>query len=172
MKFRAFRYPIDGDLDLRELNEFLASQRIINVRQDWVSGDRTAVLVFVVEYTEAGSSGTPSRNVSRSSADAVQGLDEVEAALFNGLRDRRKQWAQTEGVPVWTVFSNEAFRLIVRARPTSITELAVIPGVGQARAEKYGEQILGIFHDALASSGSPASAAPAPASKRIASPPS
>ena len=144
MKFKWFRYPVDGGGDLEDLNGFLASHSAVSVTRHWVQGANGAILAFVVEYADEA----PGERGGSRGADAAQGLTDAETAQFNRLRDLRKQIAEAEGVPVWTICSNQTFRLMVKAQPESITALAAIPGLGKARAEKYGQRMLDLLRDA------------------------
>jgi len=155
MKFKWFRYPVDGDGNFAELNEFLASHPVTTLRKDWVQGQHSAILVFLVEYSE----GTETRSSQEraGSSDATKGLDDFELALFNRLRDVRKQIAEAEAVPVWSLFGNQALRLVVKQRPESLDALAAIPGVGKTRADKHGERLLSVLRDVTPGSGVPLS---------------
>ena len=65
-------------------------------------------------------------------------LKPEEFAVFAKLRDLRKQIAQAEAVPVYTIFTNEQLADMVRAKVTTRAGLGKIDGIGEARVEKYG----------------------------------
>ena len=65
----------------------------------------------------------------------------VEFFLFAKLRDLRKQLAQSDGVPVYTIFTNAQLAQIVQSRATSKAALQAIEGLGDARMEKYGSRV-------------------------------
>ena len=50
-------------------------------------------------------------------------LSEADFAVFKRLREWRKQVAAAEGVPVYTVFTNEQLATIVTTRPASLPAL-------------------------------------------------
>jgi superfamily II DNA helicase RecQ len=52
------------------------------------------------------------------------------------LRDLRKQLAQAEAAPVYTIFTNDQLAEMVRRRLTTLTDLQTIVGVGEARVAK------------------------------------
>jgi len=62
--------------------------------------------------------------------------------LFSALRALRTQIAQKEGVPVYIVFSNATLSDMAARRPHSREELLEVSGVGQVKADKYGELFL------------------------------
>jgi ATP-dependent DNA helicase RecQ len=78
---------------------------------------------------------------SAASADA-EPLSAEGDALFQTLRDWRKDTAAEQGVPPYVVFHDRTLRAIARARPASETELRAISGVGEAKISRYGEALL------------------------------
>ena len=62
--------------------------------------------------------------------------------VFVKLRDLRKQLAQAEAVPVYTIFTNDQVAEMVRRRVHTRADLEGIAGVGDARVGKYGLQFL------------------------------
>ena len=148
MKYQWFRFPVSADHDLEELNQFLGSHRVISVRNDWVQGPQGAVLVFLVEYADATASGGK-RSAGRKTEAATRNLDPRELATFNRLRDVRKELAAEAGVPVWSLFGNDALRTVVKERPATVEKLAAVAGFGKTRATKYGTKVLGVLKDML-----------------------
>lgn len=66
-------------------------------------------------------------------------------ALFEHLRQMRKELAQERNIPPYQVFSDNTLQEIVEMRPTNKLAFLAISGVGQAKYEQYGE----IFINAL-----------------------
>lgn len=64
--------------------------------------------------------------------------------LFNILRDWRSQRCKKEGVPPYIIFTNQQLAMIVKKRPQSISELTKIEGIGNGKAQKYGDDVLSI----------------------------
>lgn len=64
--------------------------------------------------------------------------------LFNKLRDWRSQRCKKDGVPPYIIFTNKELSEIVKRRPQSIGELTKIEGIGNGKANKYGEEVLSI----------------------------
>jgi superfamily II DNA helicase RecQ len=62
--------------------------------------------------------------------------------MFSKLRDLRKEIAQAEGVPVYTVFNNEQLAQIVQRKARSKADFETIFGVGDARITKYGDHFV------------------------------
>lgn len=68
----------------------------------------------------------------------------VSTELFGRLRAWRSERARADGVPPYVVFSDEALRGIVSARPRTREELLSIRGIGPAKVEKYGAEVLAL----------------------------
>ncbi|HEX6886812.1 MAG TPA: HRDC domain-containing protein, partial [Candidatus Nanopelagicales bacterium] len=75
-------------------------------------------------------------------APAPLGLVGPQAELFEGLRVERKAIAEEQGVPAYVVFHDATLREIAARRPTTTDQLLDVPGIGAAKAERYGERIL------------------------------
>ena len=79
--------------------------------------------------------------------DYKEVLNPADFALFAKLRDWRKATAEGEGVPVYSVFTNEQLAGIAVKRPDTVAGLREVEGVGEAKAKKYGAGLLAILSD-------------------------
>jgi ATP-dependent DNA helicase UvrD/PcrA len=61
---------------------------------------------------------------------------------FEALKAWRLERARREEVPAYLVFHNSTLEEIAGRRPRSLAELAAVPGVGPAKLERYGEEVL------------------------------
>jgi DNA helicase-2/ATP-dependent DNA helicase PcrA len=92
--------------------------------------------------------GKPSRflaelGVEPASAPSVrQRAEEPDTPLYQALKRWRLQRAKTDDIPAYVVFHNTTLAEIAERRPRSITELALVPGVGPAKLERYGAEVL------------------------------
>ena len=96
--------------------------------------------------------GKPSRFLAelgaKQSSDQVatrsrpgRSLDELPPA-FGVLREWRLERAKADEVPAYVVFHNATLAEIAERQPSTLAELAGIPGVGPAKLERYGDDIL------------------------------
>jgi ATP-dependent DNA helicase RecQ len=67
---------------------------------------------------------------------------EPEEGLYRALSVWRLARARLEDVPAYIVFHNRVLAAIAGARPRSRAELAAVPGVGPAKLERYGDDVL------------------------------
>jgi ATP-dependent DNA helicase UvrD/PcrA len=61
---------------------------------------------------------------------------------FEALKAWRLDRARQDEVPAYVVFHNSTLEEIAGRRPRSLAELASVPGVGPAKLERYGEEVL------------------------------
>src|SRR5437660_9477892 len=63
--------------------------------------------------------------------------------------DRLKRWrletARATGVPAYVVFHDSTLNAIAAAQPASLAELLRVPGVGDSKLRKYGEEVLEVL---------------------------
>jgi len=67
--------------------------------------------------------------------------------LFDALRRWRSARAREDGVPAYVLFSDRTMRELVAARPRSRDELLGVWGLGEARVERFGDDLLGVIGD-------------------------
>ena len=67
--------------------------------------------------------------------------------LFEALREARRTIAADSGVPPYVVFHDSTLRAIAAEKPASLAELSRIPGVGEAKLQRYGEAMLAAVRD-------------------------
>jgi DNA helicase-2/ATP-dependent DNA helicase PcrA len=71
----------------------------------------------------------------------ARSLDELPPA-FGALREWRLERAKADEVPAYVVFHNATLAEIAERQPRTLAELARVPGVGPAKLERYGEDVL------------------------------
>ncbi len=70
-----------------------------------------------------------------------------DAALFDLLRQKRKQLADEARVPPYVIFSDRTLVEMAACYPQSTASLLRINGVGQVKLGRYGEIFLGVIRD-------------------------
>lgn len=87
-------------------------------------------------------------NADRRSGELVPGLDSDERDFFAQLKAWRLERARSQGVPAFVVFSDRTLEAVVSAHPTSPEALLEVPGIGPAKLEAYGDDLLDLLADA------------------------
>jgi ATP-dependent DNA helicase RecQ len=68
-----------------------------------------------------------------------------DTSLFESLRALRFQLAKEQNLPPYIVFHDSTLREMASRRPTTLSEFAQIPGVGEAKLKKYGPAFLEVL---------------------------
>lgn len=68
-----------------------------------------------------------------------------DEALFERLRTWRRERAATAGVPAFVIFSDATLEAIAERRPGSLPELLKVHGVGRAKLDDYGADVLAVL---------------------------
>ena len=94
--------------------------------------------------------GVPGASPARSRKDPAAVADEVvldpaALALFQRLRAHRLQLANRDSVPPYVVASDRSLRDLAVLRPTSREQLLLAHGIGPAKADKYGAELLAVI---------------------------
>jgi DNA helicase II / ATP-dependent DNA helicase PcrA len=92
-------------------------------------------------------SGRPSRFLAELGIDAKPTRPErprVEdlPPAFGALREWRLERAKADGIPAYVVFHDSTLAEIAVRQPRTLTELADVSGVGPAKLDRYGSEVL------------------------------
>jgi DNA helicase-2/ATP-dependent DNA helicase PcrA len=68
--------------------------------------------------------------------------EEPDTPTYKALKRWRLERAKSDEIPAYVVFHNSTLAEIAARRPTTITELASVPGIGPAKLERYGQDLL------------------------------
>ena len=132
-------------------------------------GEREVRLLLPPEKGYVPSAATPSspgfvvRKKGRSGAGPEDSpLDAAAQARFEALRTHRLTVAQVEGVPPYVIASDRSLRelaTLFSAPPERVEDLTLAHGIGDTKAQRYGEGFLAVLRD-VASEGTDAVEAP------------
>ena len=150
---RLTTYGIGTDLDAagwRSVIRQLVASGIIAPQGDYgvltltdKSGPVLRGETTVMLRTDPARSTTRSTRSSRSAPD----LADSDRGLFEHLRGWRKAEASRRGVPPYVVFNDATLRELATMRPTSASQLRSVSGIGDAKLEQYGEDVLTAISD-------------------------
>ncbi len=68
--------------------------------------------------------------------------EEPRNPTYHALKRWRLQRAKADEIPAYVVFHNTTLAEIAQRRPSTIAELASVPGIGPAKLERYGNDVL------------------------------
>src|SRR5208337_4616636 len=117
MAFRFFTVPIqNAEQAEAELNGFLRGHKVLSIDRRWVEQGPTSFWTFCVDYIDGQATAFVGDRGVRGKVDYKEVLSPEEFTVFAKLREVRKEIAQAEAVPVYTIFTNEQLAEMVKAR--------------------------------------------------------
>ena len=84
---------------------------------------------------------------------AVELPDGADTELFGRLRAWRSARAEAQKVPAYVVFTDATLAELAVRQPADVPGLVAVPGVGQSKLDRYGEDVLAIVRGEPAPSG-------------------
>ncbi|HEY5624224.1 MAG TPA: DNA helicase RecQ, partial [Gammaproteobacteria bacterium] len=78
----------------------------------------------------------------------VEALSDTSRALFEDLRELRRQIASEQGVPPYVIFHDSTLVQMVEELPRTSEEMLALNGAGPKKVEKYGAEFLGLLRSA------------------------
>ena len=70
---------------------------------------------------------------------------EPDDPLYAALKQWRLRRATADDLPAYVVFHNATLAEIAGRRPRDLSELSAVPGVGPAKLERYGDEVLEVL---------------------------
>jgi hypothetical protein len=66
--------------------------------------------------------------------------------LFKKLKEFRSETASAKKIPPYAVFHDNTLTELARIKPKNKTDLMKVPGIGQKKADSYGDALLRLIH--------------------------
>ncbi len=95
----------------------------------------------------AGSRPRAAGGSAGSAAEPDTSLDAAGRIRFERLREVRRELAAAQGVPAYVVLHDRTLAAIAAADPRSREGLRALPGIGDAKLERYGDAVLSALAD-------------------------
>lgn len=143
---------VEGELPIRQAKseEAIAEERRLlyvgmtrarsHLYLTWPAGSRPSRFLGELGVTGGGAGEAPRRRARTAGPPAVP--DGPAAAA---LREWRRERARADGVPAYVVFDDRTLQGLATALPGSKVELLAVPGIGPARVERYGPDVLSVL---------------------------
>ena len=149
-------YGIGGELDrgqwravLRQLTSLGYLQAPAESRGGLCFGDEALVRPLLRGETSLELALPPPQKERRSgsAAGASQAIaaDSVDGVLLNALKNWRREQARQQGVPPYVVFHDRTLVELAARRPADMEELSGVGGIGAAKLDRYGEELLAVL---------------------------
>lgn len=72
-------------------------------------------------------------------------ISDSDRALWEALRQRRKELAEEQGVPAYVIFHDATLMEMMEQRPHNLSQLATLSGVGTRKLDAYGAAFLRVI---------------------------
>ena len=139
-----------SDQDWRSVIRQLLASGVIAAQGDYgvlVVGERAGEVLrgetaVPLRRDVLGRSGGASRVRKAAASDT---LADGDRDLFEALRTWRAGVSKEQGVPAYIVFGDATLRALAEQRPTSMTDLDGVTGIGAKKREAYGEAVLEVI---------------------------
>lgn len=144
MQIRTFCLPYDPEaqtFDDEPLRSFLDGRDVLDLDAHLVGRKADPMWAVLVRYREAEGMGEEVRPRSARRTRASD-LPQEARAVYEALRSWRNARAEREGRPPYVLLTNRQLAQIATRRPTTIAELGEVEGVGEARLQALGSEIL------------------------------
>ena len=99
-----------------------------------------------------GNGAARTRSGDRAGPSDEMTTEDPDKTLFETLRAWRTQQAKTQSVPAYVIFSNRVLIELARSKPTDMLRLINVSGVGSVKRDKYGQEVLRLINDHIATS--------------------
>ena len=138
MQLRFFTVPcIGGEQIEAELNKFLASKKVLSVDRQVVNYNGTPCWACCVSYLQSSDNFTLESKRSEK-VDYKVVLSPESFEKFSRMRVIRKQLAENDAVPSYSVFTDAELAEMTKLNVLDTASLHTIKGIGVKRIEKFG----------------------------------
>lgn len=133
----------DESGSMEPFNRFLRGHTIVQIAREMVRTPNGAYWSLLVEYLDGQTERTTEPRAGKTArVDYKTVLSPEDFAVFSRLREARKKLSEERSLPVYAVLTNEQLAEIARRRPSSVSALKEIEGIGDSRAATFGPAFL------------------------------
>ena len=131
----------EGELPIRRArgDELAEERRLLYVGPDPREAAPARDVVGPAEPLPRRARGAGGRVAAAPAAEKPK-LEQTPAVL--ALKEWRLARARAEEVPAYVVFNDRTLAELVARTPRTLAELAAVPGIGPAKLERYGSELL------------------------------
>jgi ATP-dependent DNA helicase RecQ len=129
------------------LSNFLSDKAVVRWESHFFTNKNECYWTVLVEYTSLSAPSAPLsiKKEKKRNEEYKKILTENDWPLFKQLREWRNEKGKTQGIPPYIIFTNIQLARISVTRPCSLNAIQEIQGVGNAKKQKYGNEIIHII---------------------------
>lgn len=146
MKVKVLKIRISDqfqNMDEAILNDYLERYDIVDLNTQLVQGDINFWSVFI-NYEEKQIKPTS----SKTNVNPDEQLSDEETIIYDKLKNWRAEKARESQLPPYIIFHNAHLVAIAKHKPSNFEDLENIKGLGKAKIEKYGVEIIEVLENA------------------------
>lgn len=140
--FRINMTPEDNLKDMQTLNKFLLDNKIVSIKEQFVTGKVDYWLVFV---TYEHQQDKPKTNPPKEAAAEKEDRSDIDEELLAKLKQWRNEKCRQLMLPAYIILNNKTAEELAKTRPTAYENLDKIKGIGEKLKEKYGSEIIDLI---------------------------
>ena len=115
---------------------------MIEISEHFLVHEKTPTLLLVLQYRDVPDNGGGARQSEAARKDWRAELDAQGQRIYDEFRLWRGRKAKQEGLPPYLILNNRELAELVMKHPANITQLREIEGIGEAKAKRWGEEML------------------------------
>lgn len=139
MKYKIYTINIfDSNMD--DLNKFISTHRIIDIKKSLVSLEDKSYWNFLIEYESSTNEKSENNKKSPNKSTRIdyrEILSDDDFTKFSKLRDLRKEIADKNKIAVYNVFDNAQLAEMVTEKIKTKEGLSKISGIGDSKLDKF-----------------------------------
>ena len=145
MKLRVVTLFFDPDVgfDNELLQKAIGDVEILDATDHFYIHGGVPYLTVLIRYRDDEEPKGLARKHRRTFS--LKELDEESRSLYEILAKWRRQKAKDAGIPPFMIANNRQLAKIASERPLTKAALRKIEGIGEAKADKYGEEIFEVI---------------------------
>ncbi len=129
------RQSIIGSFIIKEIENY-GVLKVSQQGKEFITNPKSFELVKPHDYSDVDDGDVIIQQKSSGATDEV---------LFAILKDLRKSIAKEKGFPPFVIFQDPSLEDMATRYPISMDEMATISGVGQGKAEKFGQEFIEVI---------------------------
>ena len=142
MKYNFFAIPAKNPKAAQEeFNAFCVQHRVAFVEKQLIADGGDSFWSICVSWEE-GEAAPSVSEPSKRRVDYKKVLSEEDFDHYLELHHFRRELAELNSVPPYAPFNNEQMAEMVKQRMKTKADLKKLPGVGESRIEKYGDDFV------------------------------
>lgn len=141
--FRVNMTPEDNLKDMQSLNKFLIDNKVVSIKEQFVTGKVDYWLVFVTYEHQLDKQAKTT--APKEAAAEKEDRSDVDEDLLTKLKQWRNEKCKQLMLPAYIILNNKTAEELAKTRPTAYENLDKIKGIGEKLKEKYGSEIIDLI---------------------------